>query len=31
MRIMHGLNDNYRLIDFGSDKDNKYYPFNIEF
>lgn len=31
MQIMHGLNNNYRLIDFIRDKDNKYYPFNIEF
>ncbi|XP_031616542.1 1,5-anhydro-D-fructose reductase-like [Contarinia nasturtii] len=31
MQIMHGLNNNYRLIDFATDKDNKYYPFNIEF
>lgn len=25
------LNDNTRLITFGSDKESKYYPFNIEF
>lgn len=31
MLIMHTLNNNYRLITFGADKDNKYYPFNIEF
>lgn len=31
MQIMHGLNDNHRLIDFAADKDNKFYPFNIEF
>lgn len=31
MQTMHGLNNNYRLIDFVTDKDNKYYPFNIEF
>lgn len=31
MQIMHGLNDNHRLIDFASDKENKFYPFNIEF
>lgn len=31
MQILHGLNNNYRLIDFATDKDNKYYPFNIEF
>lgn len=31
MQIMHGLNTNFRLIDFASDKHHKYYPFNIEF
>lgn len=31
MQLMHSLNDNHRLIDFATDKDNKFYPFNIEF
>ncbi|XP_055320009.1 1,5-anhydro-D-fructose reductase-like [Sitodiplosis mosellana] len=31
MQIMHDLNNNYRLINFESDKDNKNYPFNIDF
>lgn len=31
MEIIHALNDNHRLIEFASDKDNKFYPFNIEF
>jgi len=31
MQIIHGLNINYRLIEFTSEVDNKYYPFNIEY
>lgn len=31
MQLMYELNNNYRLIDFASDKDNTNYPFNIEF
>lgn len=31
MQMMNGLNNNNRLLDFASDRDNKYYPFNIEF
>lgn len=31
MQIMHSLNDNHRLLEFATDKDNKFYPFNIEF
>lgn len=31
MQIMHGLNDNYRILDWTFDKHDKNYPFNIEF
>lgn len=31
MQRIHGLNNNYRLVQFDADKDSKYYPFNIEF
>lgn len=31
MQRIHELNNNYRLIQFDTDKDSKYYPFNIEF
>lgn len=31
MNYLNSLNDNNRLITFNADKDNKYYPFKIEF
>ncbi|XP_031621522.1 1,5-anhydro-D-fructose reductase-like [Contarinia nasturtii] len=31
MEILHGINDNIRLSSFDDLKDDKYYPFNIEF
>lgn len=31
MTILHELNNNYRLINFPTDTDNKYYPFHLEF
>lgn len=31
MQIMHNLNNNHRLIAYEGDKDDKNYPFNIEF
>jgi len=31
MEILHGLNNNYRLVALEGVKENKYFPFNIEF
>ncbi|XP_031621586.1 1,5-anhydro-D-fructose reductase-like isoform X2 [Contarinia nasturtii] len=31
MQFMHQLNNNYRLFEYSSEKNHKYYPFNIEF
>lgn len=31
MKAIESLNDNTRVIRFGDDTENKYYPFNIEF
>lgn len=31
MQTMHGINDNIRLGIFEHTKNDKYYPFNIEF
>jgi len=31
METLHGLNNNYRLVVLDNVRENKYYPFNIEF
>jgi len=31
MQAMHSLNNNYRILSFIADTDNKHFPFNIEF